>query len=201
MKKNSEKNSGTGFQPVREEPVREELHITRRNLPHWQMGGSTYFITFKTNKLELALPTRKIALDACLYFNGQRYTLWTAVVMPDHVHLLLSPSKKDINSWWSLSSILHSIKSFTANKINKILNRRGTVWQDESYDRIIRNEKEFIEKWNYIRKNPLRKGLCDWPEEWDGFFECTGKMPVPLPDDEDNESITDELLVDELYVK
>ncbi len=168
------RNGGTGFQPVQ-----NELFVTRRNLPHWQMGGSTYFVTFRTKSLELSQAARKIVLDACRYFDGERYTLWSAVVMPDHVHLLLCPKEQTPRQWWSLSSVLHSIKSFTAKEINKSLARKGSVWQDESFDRIVRDEKEFLEKWNYIRNNPVKKGLCQAPEEWDGLYECTGKMPVP----------------------
>jgi len=49
---------------------------------------------------------------------------------------------------------MHSIKSFTAHEINKMLNRNGKVWQNESYDRVIRNEDEFLEILNYIANNP-----------------------------------------------
>jgi putative DNA methylase len=178
------RSGGTGFQPVQ-----EDLFITSRNLPHWQMGGSTYFVTFRTVDLELPRAARTLVLDACRHFDGQRYTLWTAVVMPDHVHLLLRPEEQEPGQWWSLSIILHSIKSFTANQINKLLKREGSIWQDESFDRIVRNEEEFLEKWNYIRNNPVKRGLCSEPEAWDAFYERveqassllkgTGMMPVP----------------------
>jgi putative DNA methylase len=164
---------GTGFQPVQ-----KDLFVTQRNLPHWQIDGSTYFVTFRTVNLELPPEARKLTLNACRHFDGQRYTLWAAVIMPDHVHLLLQPKEIEAGQWWSLSSLLHSIKSFTSKAINKLLTRKGSVWQDESFDRIVRDEKEFLEKWNYIRNNPVNKGLCKAPEEWDGFYECTGKMPV-----------------------
>ena len=168
---------GTGFQPVQ-----RDLFVTRRNLPHWQMGGSSYFVTFRTNGLELPSSARQLVLDACRHFDGQRYVLWAAVVMPDHVHLLLQPREQAPGKWWSLSSILHSIKSYTAKQINALLERKGAVWQDESFDRIVRDEDEFLEKWNYIRNNPVKSGLAHAAEEWDALFECTegtGKMPVP----------------------
>jgi len=186
----------TGFQPVQ-----KDLFITRRNLPHWQIGGSTYFVTFRTKGLELSSAARKLVLDACLHFDGQRYVLWSAVVMPDHVHLLFQPREMVAQAsvaqasslcmhsqdgcatkWWSLSSILHSIKSYTANRINEMIGCTGTVWQEESFDRIVRDEGEFLEKWNYIRDNPVKKQLAESPEKWVGFYECTGKMPVP-PDE------------------
>jgi REP element-mobilizing transposase RayT len=146
------KNGGTGFQPVQ-----QALFITERNLPHWQLGGSTYLITFRTKGIELAPEARAIVLDACRYFDGNRYRLWAAVVMPDHVHLLLQPAAIEKGRWHSLSAILHSIKSFTAKKINTLMGRKGSVWQDESFDRIVRDENEFLEKWNYIRNNPVKE--------------------------------------------
>jgi len=69
---------------------------------------------------------------------------------------------------------LHSIKSFASNQINKRLNRSGSVWLDESFDRIVRDEQEFLEKWNYIRMNPVKKGLCELPQDWQALFERTG---------------------------
>jgi len=174
-KKEQEKNGGAGFQPVQQDFFR-----TQRNLPHWQIGGSTYFVTFQTKGIELTPGARTIVLNSCRHFDGERYNLWSAVVMPDHVHLLLQPTEIEKGKWHLLSSILHSIKSFTAKKVNAVMSRTGTVWQDESFDRIIRDENEFLEKWNYIRNNPVKKGLVNSPGEWIGFHECTGKMPVPL---------------------
>jgi len=58
-----------------------------------------------------------------------------------------------------MSKIMHSIKSFTAHEINKQLNRKGKIWQDESMDKVIRSEKEFIQKINYIVNNPIKAHL------------------------------------------
>jgi len=55
--------------------------------------------------------------------------LYAAVVLNDHVHIIINPFE-------SLPKIMHSIKSFTAHEINKILERKGKVWQNESYDRL-----------------------------------------------------------------
>lgn len=173
-RKKKQENGGTGFQPVQ-----LDLYKTRRNLPHWQIGGSTYFVTCRIKGIKLTPEVRTIVLDSCRYFDGERYNPWSAVVMPDHVHMLLQPTEIEKGQWYSLSSILHSIKSFTANKINALMRRTGTVWQDESFDRIVRDEGEFLEKWNYIRNNPVKRQLVNSPEDWIGFYECTGKMPVP----------------------
>ena len=129
--------------------------------------------------LELPSRARHEVLDACRYFDGERFTLWAAVVMPDHAHLLLQPEQQQPDRWWPLSSIMHSIKSFSSQRVNAALRRRGRVWLDERFDRIVRDDFEFLEKWNYIRFNPVRKGLCSRSEDWDALYERTGQRPVP----------------------
>jgi pyocin large subunit-like protein len=61
---------------------------------------------------------------------------------------------------------MHSIKSFTANQIRKLYGNSGHVWLDESYDRAIRHEDEYLEKSNYLINNPLKAGIVDKPEDY-----------------------------------
>ena len=152
-------------------PRGDDFTATRRTLPHWEMGGSTYFVTFRTLGVELPRGLRSKVLAAFRYFDGQRYALWAAVVMPDHAHLLLMPLRTAAGQWWSLAQIMHSLKSYTANEINRVLGRRGAAWLDERFDRIVRDEHELLEKWQYIRNNPVKAGLCSRPEEWDALYE------------------------------
>lgn len=58
---------------------------------------------------------------------------------------------------------MKGIKGASARKINKLRNRIGSIWQNESYDRIIRDEKELNEKLNYMFLNPQKKRLTDDP--------------------------------------
>ncbi|MCL2305778.1 MAG: class I tRNA ligase family protein [Planctomycetaceae bacterium] len=103
----------------------------------------------------------KIIEDALLHFDGERYKIHAWVVMPNHVHVMFTPKNS-----YTLSDILHSWKSFTANKANKILNRSGSFWGVEYFDRMIRDEKHFLAAWEYIEMNPVKAGLCGSPEEW-----------------------------------
>ncbi len=75
--------------------------------------------------------------------------------MPDHVHLVLKPL-----AGFDLSRILKGIKGASARKINLSRETRGTVWQDESWDRIVRDEAELIGMLEYISQNPMKAGLC-----------------------------------------
>jgi REP element-mobilizing transposase RayT len=72
--------------------------------------------------------------------------------------------------YYSLSQITHSIKSYSANRIQKLLNIKGSIWQDENYDRIVRNENEYVEKVNYIVNNPLKAGLVGKPKDYRWLF-------------------------------
>jgi REP element-mobilizing transposase RayT len=92
---------------------------------------------------------RKIVADALAHFDGQRYELAGYVIMPNHVHVLLR-----LKTGHALADILHSWKSFTAKTINKALNRTGTLWQPEYWDRLIRNERHLVACLGYIRDNP-----------------------------------------------
>lgn len=151
--------------------MRESKFIVKqRDLPHWEIDGAVYFITFKTwEKLELTPAARQIVLNACKFFDNQRYRVFVLVVMPDHVHMLIQPLPKSEQEVWSLSSIMHSIKSYSAKQVPKVMPHIGTVWQPERYDRIIRNQQEFESVWEYIRQNPVKAELADTPEAY-GFF-------------------------------
>ena len=100
----------------------------------------------------------EIVKNALQHFNGTRYLLHAWCIMPNHVHVITEPL-----AGWELSNIVHSWKSFTANKINKLLNRTGKLWQHEPYDHIIRSETEYREVIEYVWKNPDNAGLRSCP--------------------------------------
>ncbi|MBL4809529.1 MAG: class I tRNA ligase family protein, partial [Phycisphaerales bacterium] len=157
----------TGFQPVSSStPISNELSIHNRNLPHWQLGGSTYFVTFSVKDGTMSEHERSIVLDSCFHFNNDRAIVRLVTVMPDHVHILITPQKLGDDEWYPLQDIIHSIKSFTANEINRSRKDSGTFWQAEYFDRIVRDEDEFVEKWNYMLKNPVKAGLCEEPGKY-----------------------------------
>ena len=108
-----------------------------------------------------------IIRNALLYFNEDRYLLHAWVVMPNHVHVLLT-ARPDM----SLAQLLHSWKSFTATKANTILGRGGPFWQKEFFDRFVRDQNHFEAAIRYIEHNPVKAGLCDTPAEWSYSSAC-----------------------------
>ena len=90
-----------------------------------------------------------IVETALQHFAGLRYQLGAYVVMPNHVHVLVTPLGEH-----DLSDILHSWKSFTAHQINRAVGRSGQLWQDESFDHVVRNAGTLAAFEEYIRRNP-----------------------------------------------
>jgi len=164
-------------QGVLRKPVTGEMLKRRRILPHWEEGGSTYFLTFRTNQGELTDDERDIVLQACLHWDMQRMEVHAVVVMPDHVHLLCTPLEKEPSRWWSIADLMHSIKTHTSQEINRFQGTTGHVWQQEYYDRIIRSASDFEEKWNYVVTNPQRRGL---PEDYAWVWVEHEREKAPL---------------------
>lgn len=89
----------------------------------------------------------------------RHYEIHAWVLMPNHVHLLASPTVDP-------ASMLRTLKGGTARACNKVLKRTGAFRQAETYDRAVRNAVEFGRIVNYIEMNPVRAGLCSTQEEW-----------------------------------
>jgi len=142
-----------------------EFTATRQNLPHLQLRGSWYASESNTwNGLVLTEEQRDKVFHAIHYRAGTKYDLEAAVVMPTHVHLIIHPLPKSEKGYYSLPEIFHSIKSYTANYY------KMQLWQDENYDHIIRNEKDFFEKLYYLINNPVEAGLVARPEDYRWLF-------------------------------
>lgn len=145
-----------------------EFEQKRRRLPQWRMRGAVYYVTWNqaAGRSELRPAHRDIVRDCLLHFNRQRYYLFAFVVMNDHVHVIVKPLEEH-----KLSKILHTWKSYTAHQVNRVEKRQGPLWQDESYNHILRDENELQQKAYYVVTNPVRR----WPEsrdyQWVGWFD------------------------------
>ena len=174
----------TGRWPVASggSPDASNVRYGRRSLPHFERPWAKYAITFATKGKRVLTPAaRDAVLDCVLHWDSRRYELFAGCVMPDHVHLLLEPSIKEIGpkdaaTFFSLTEILHTIKSFTAHEINRLEATKGAVWEQEWFDRLIRSERDLQEKFDYITRNPWGADLVRaeesypwvwWPEERD----------------------------------
>ncbi|MDE0013511.1 MAG: hypothetical protein OXU36_20380 [Candidatus Poribacteria bacterium] len=209
----------------------------RRNLPHIQLPGATFFVTFHladslsrtilqqrrieenqltTDKHITSAQKRqhhewqrqwfrkfkkmldnaesgpiwlkddriaKMVVESLLYRDGKVYCLDAYCVMANHVHVVFTPlaiqppqpntanaqdDKTQTNSlrYNTLSSIMQSLKGYTARKANQILGRRGAFWHHESYDHAIRHSNEWQRIITYVLNNPVKADLVDEWKKW-----------------------------------
>jgi len=156
----------------------------RRHLPHLQVEDKPLFVTFATHK-RWVLPEsiRQVVLKHCLHDHEVKLQVHGIVVMPDHVHLIFTPLKDNKGNPFGLAEIMSGIKGASAHRINKALNRHGHVWQDESFDHVLRSEESVHSKVQYICENPIRKGLVsdveDYPWLWREWVEGAAKVAQP----------------------
>jgi REP element-mobilizing transposase RayT len=117
---------------------------------------------------------------AAIHDHGSKMNLHVVVVMPDHVHLVLTPLCCETGVPYSFEEILGGIKGASAHSVNKALRRSGTVWQDESFDHVVRCQESLEEKILYVCLNPVRKGLVARPEDYKWLWKsCTAEAAVP----------------------
>ena len=102
-----------------------------------------------------------VVQETLLLFDNVRYLLHAWVIMPNHVHALMT-----VLDGSYLSTILHSWKSYTAKSANRSLRRKGEFWQADYFDRVMRDEAHFAATVDYIHRNPVKAGLCAKPEDW-----------------------------------
>ena len=130
------------------ESLRSEFLTQRNRIWHWKLDECHGECLLQRRELA------QIVLDALRFFDGDRYDLDCAIIMPNHVHLIAqfrrsTTLRKQCNSW------LH----YSARQINKSLGRPGTFWQSEPFDHLIRTEDQFHYIRQYIANNGSKAGL------------------------------------------
>jgi len=169
------------------------FHI--RRLPHFHLVGSPVFLTWRlagslpenrhfpsdlqsgeafaamdrlldraqTGPRYLRRPEIANLVVEAVHFRARsmgHFQLHHYAVMPNHVHLLVTPAVP-------VSKLMHSLKRYTAREANRVLGLSGKpFWQDESYDRLVRDHSEFDRIARYIEWNPVRSGLAAVPEAY-----------------------------------
>jgi REP element-mobilizing transposase RayT len=113
--------------------------------------------------------------ESIRFRDGNVYDLIAFCIMPNHVHLVITPLEKSGNACYSLTEILHSLKRHTAREANLLLARSGAFWQDESHDHVIRNEAELERTIQYVLYNPVKAGLVNEISEWKWAY-CKHEM-------------------------
>ena len=109
----------------------------------------------------------QLLADSLHFRHGRVYALDTFCIMPTHAHVIFTPLTASNGKPHSLSSIMQSLKGYTAHKSNTILVREGAFWHHESYDHVVRDAEEHDRIIKYVLNNPVKAGLVadwrDWP--------------------------------------
>lgn len=139
----------------------------RRNLPHIEKDGASYFVNFSTRN-DFALPeeARALIFNHCLFENARKVHMHAFVVMPDHVHMLFTPMESEMGEPYSHAEIMQRIKGVSSHSVNKLLGRKGSHWEAESFDRIPRSDADFEYRMLYIVQNPIAAGLAKGPDDY-----------------------------------
>ena len=132
---------------------------------HRTAAGSSYFVTTKCWNSRDVFQVPEIAeilVRVMMRYRERKfYLLHDFVVMPDHLHLLLTPCATT-----SLEKAVQLIKGGSSHEIHKQRNHGMEIWQEGFYDWTIRDACDWRSKVEYIRMNPVRAKLCVKPEDW-----------------------------------
>jgi alanyl-tRNA synthetase/REP element-mobilizing transposase RayT len=155
----------------------------KRRLPHFERPWAKYMVTFTTREHRTLSPAeRDITLETVLHDASKKYDLYAACIMPNHVHLLLEPQIQSDDAegkpvFYAIRDILQTLKSVSSHRINKLAGVKGErVWENESFDRVIRSERDLEEKFHYICRNPWDSGVAKPDEDYQWLW-----TPQPAP--------------------
>ncbi|MDR2808590.1 MAG: transposase, partial [Spirochaetaceae bacterium] len=129
--------------------------------------GLTYYIFSVVNRFLFELDPDKMKelflaiVEEALTVKGFKFKLWSFCIMSNHFHFLITPAEGQ-----SLSEILKWIKMVFAIRWNKLNHKTGHFWGDRFYSRVITDEQDFWNVYNYIDQNPVKAGLVKEPCEW-----------------------------------
>ena len=140
-----------------------KLGLVPWGLKRFQESGQSHFVTFccyhrrplfTTNAskqtFETALERIRCSFDLCVYGY---------VVMPEHVHLLTAEPQR--------RTLADALKSLKQGVSRRLIGEAEHFWQKRYYDFNVRNHRQFAEKLRYIHHNPVKRGLCERPEDWE----------------------------------
>ena len=109
----------------------------------------------------------EVVQNALLHFDGERYRLLAWVIMPNHVHAVI-----ETLPGFPLDGVIHSWKSFTAKRANRLSGRTGAFWMGDYFDRYVRDEAHLWDVMRYMEENPVKAGLVRLAREWPWMAGC-----------------------------
>lgn len=143
---------------------------------HRTAPGSSYFVTTKCwqgrNVFQVPAVAEILVGTMICYRDTDAYLLHEFVVMPNHLHLLLTPSATT-----SLEKAIQLVKGGSAHEIHKQRDQAMKIWQEGFHDWTIRNANDWLSKVEYIRMNPVRAKLAPRPQDWP-YSSASGRFTL-----------------------
>ena len=159
------------------EKLKEEYYSVRKK---YLKAYDDLLDTERNPIVNLSKPENTKALIQTLRFwEGKKLNNFAFTIMSNHIHWVFEVLEKDNGgNPVFLQDLMQSIKRFSANQINRLENRKGSLWQKESFDTTIRNEQHLYNAIKYTLNNPIAAGLVsDW-KLWPGTFCESGVESV-----------------------
>ena len=128
------------------------MHKHLRRLDRVWIADPIFFITSCTR-------------HRCEWQDAQRRHGWSIgrfVIMPDHVHFFCAPNHDSK----ALSTFVGFWKEWTSKRLERALNLKHHLWQEEFFDHVLRSDESYRAKWEYVCVNPVRAGLVSQLEDW-----------------------------------
>jgi len=148
-------------------------------LTRFHRSGQSHFVTFCCYHRRQLLTTdaSRGIFESALERVRRSFKLqvYGYVVMPEHVHLLLSEPQRD--------TLADALKSLKQGVSRRLIGGAEHFWQKRYYDFNVRDYPQFVEKLRYIHRNPVKAGLCERPEDWGSSFRhyatsCEGRVEI-----------------------
>jgi len=159
------------------QPLRKHLmgRLTHRTKPGW-----TYFITTKAAQNISVFQVEEVAdivITKMLEYRSKgNYLLHDFVLMPNHLHLILTP-----DSEVTLEKTMQLIKGGSSYEIHKIRADKMHIWQSGFHESRVTDSSDYKKKSDYIRFNPVVAKLVDRPEDWSFSSACRLSECDPIP--------------------
>jgi putative transposase len=141
----------------------------RHETPRWIPAAAIFHIRIRADVgVNLVTPaTGRALLDSAAFYTERgRWWAWLMVLMPDHLHALLSFPREE-----RMSKVIADWKGYHARE-------REVRWQEGYFDHRLRQEESFAQKAAYLRSNPVVKGLCATAEEWPWVYAAERELPA-----------------------
>lgn len=150
-------------------------------LTHRTAPGFTYFVTTKTwqnHAVFQVIENAQILIQSLIrYRDNGAYLLHDFVVMPDHIHLLLTPTGRT-----SLEKAMQLIKGGSSHEIHQQCGNKSQVWSSGFHEESVRDHNDYSRKTEYIHMNPVHAHFVERPEDWPHSSAMKGVRMDPEPE-------------------